>query len=1184
MNAPKKQLSNAFSTGGGGVHFETRVQAAFVTLMLCGGVAPAMPPWPISKIKLQGKHAGFETDDFIAFVVAPGGGPEHKLLAQIKHSLSITENDTTFRDVIAAAWHDFNNSKIFQRQFDQFALITGPLSALDIEATRWVLEHARHSENSKDFFEKMALGKFVSEAQRRKLRAFQEQLKNVNGADVPADECWQFLKCFHLLGYDLDIQAGVTLSLLHSMVGQFAGDQAKFAWLSVLDAVQTSNQNAGTVSRDTLSSEVVNLFAPKVIYQQPTALKVPEASAPATPAAVVPVMPVSHPEVYVVAALLGEWNEANEADCRLVSSIAGSPFSLWLKSAREVLLQSSSRIKCKDGHWSISERSIVLSDIAPHIFNEHLERLGQVAIDVLSEVDPKFEMPTDERILAGMRGKRMTYSRDARQGIAECLAILGNLQRSLPSCNHDKVEATVFVAVRDVLNNAGGLTWASLNDLLPLLAEASPNAFLSAVEAGLNANICPFDEVFDQEESGFMGATYMSGLLWALETLAWDAASLSRVVLCLGDLAARDSGGSWSNRPSNSLVNILLPWLPQTTATLAQQAAAVRALILESPVVGWTLVLGLLPNSHSTSSGTRKPIWLKVIPDDWKEGITNQDYWKQVEIYAGFAIDLAVADTTRLSQLTKHFADLPPLSQKRLLAHLSSEQVLTLSEPEREKIWSALVELISKHKRHLAAPWALPTDRLGETSAVADRIAPLNPSMLYQRLFSNNDFDLFDSDDDDYNAQQVKLQDRRQAAVKLIAAAGINDVIEFARVVESPWQVGLALGLIASDGSFDAVLLPSMLDGDARLRDSFLYGFVSGRFQSSGMHWVEQLKIERWVPGQIGQFLTFLPFSSEVWAVASRVLGEDESPYWTRTFANAYQANGPLDIAVDQLLRYGRPYAAIRCLGKLRHAKIPMVSAWIVKALLDALQSTEPTGQMDSHQIVELIKYLQDDKTANQDDVANVEWAYLPLLDHGHDTRPKTLERRMANEPDYYLAVIRLVFRSKNDEQQVRPEATEGEKAIASNAYRLLNRWERPPGLADDGLFDPKWLNAWLDEVKRKSTDSGHFDISMSVVGQVMTHAPADPGGLWIDQAAAAALNGRDVETMRDGFRTQLFNSRGVFSPTGGAGERALAAKYRWRAAEVDEAGFTRLATTLRDLADSYERYAKREADGSQTH
>ena len=343
------------------------------------------------------------------------------------------------------------------------------------------------------------------------------------------------------------------------------------------------------------------------------------------------------------------------------------------------------------------------------------------------------------------------------------------------------------------------------------------------------------------------------------------------------------------------------------------------------------------------------------------------------------------------------------------------------------------------------------------------------------------------------------------------------------------------------------------------------------------MPWVEQLKIEAWAPSQIGQFFTFLPFSPDVWRSVSEFLGEDESPYWTRTFANAYQTNGALELAVDKLLKYERPVAAIRCLGKMRLSEMPVESTMVVRALLGALRSDEPTGRMDSHHIVELIKLLQGDSSANRDEVANVEWAYLRLLDHGSETHPQTLERRMANEPGFYLDVIRLVFRSKNEEHQDRPESTESEKTAASNAYRLLNRWQIPPGCTDDGQMDPNRLNIWLDEVKLQSEESGHFDIAMSVVGQVMTHAPADPGGLWIHQSAAAALNGRDVEAMRDGFRTQIFNSRGVYSPTGGSGERALAAKYRERALKVDEFGFTRLATTLRGVADSYDWHAKRE-------
>jgi len=74
----RKKLSNAFSTGGGGSHFEAHVQASFVTLMLSGGYAPCLPSWPIVEIKLQGKINGFETDDLIVFVKRPMNTDQRK--------------------------------------------------------------------------------------------------------------------------------------------------------------------------------------------------------------------------------------------------------------------------------------------------------------------------------------------------------------------------------------------------------------------------------------------------------------------------------------------------------------------------------------------------------------------------------------------------------------------------------------------------------------------------------------------------------------------------------------------------------------------------------------------------------------------------------------------------------------------------------------------------------------------------------------------------------------------------------------------------------------------------------------------------------------------------------------------------------------------------------------------------
>lgn len=129
--AKSKQLSNPFSTGGGGGHFEAHIQANFVTLMLSGGYAPCLPCWPIVEIKLQGKIDGYETDDLIVFIENNDTKERRKLLGQVKHSLAMTEGNAMFGEVIQAAWNDFNNAKVFTKNKDVIALITGPLNTTD---------------------------------------------------------------------------------------------------------------------------------------------------------------------------------------------------------------------------------------------------------------------------------------------------------------------------------------------------------------------------------------------------------------------------------------------------------------------------------------------------------------------------------------------------------------------------------------------------------------------------------------------------------------------------------------------------------------------------------------------------------------------------------------------------------------------------------------------------------------------------------------------------------------------------------------------------------------------------------------------------------------------------------------------------------------------------------------------
>jgi len=318
---PDHQLSNPFSTGSGGPNFENNVQSAFVVLMLSGGLAPCLPPWPVKKIKLQGRYAGFNTDDFIAFAEERNGGRAAKLLAQIKHSLSITEKDEVFAKVIKAAWLDFQNPEIFDAKYDEIALITGPLSSHDVENARRVLEWARTSANAQEFLEKVNLSKFSSEAKREKLQAFRSQLKKANnGVDLEDEILWQFMKCFHILGYDLDVQSGVTLSLVNSHIAQFTPENIPGIWGMIAKEIESFNQSAGTITIDTLSEDIRNAFSKQVPVQTiPTEFLKPQKES-ATQA------PPDHfkgeqADALAFAALLGSWNEKVEADKSVIREL-----------------------------------------------------------------------------------------------------------------------------------------------------------------------------------------------------------------------------------------------------------------------------------------------------------------------------------------------------------------------------------------------------------------------------------------------------------------------------------------------------------------------------------------------------------------------------------------------------------------------------------------------------------------------------------------------------------------------------------------------------------------------------------------------------------------------------------------------------------------------------------------------
>ena len=1169
MSKGSKNLSNSASTGGLGIHFENRVQTAYSVIMLAGGFSPCMPSWPITKIELQQRYRGVETDDLIVSCQDPKSKRVARLLGQVKHTISIN-NNKNFREVIQAAWNDYNNPEVFSLgSYDVIALICGPLSATDTNDVRLLLNQARESQDAEDFMRRIGLGIFTSNAQRKKLDVFKLALATANDEiELSNETLWLFLKSFRLLIYDLDIK-GVTLSLLHTLIEQNSPQNAKSIWAQLYEHIQWTNEGSGFVTPSTIPEEISEAFQkPRIVEIPKNLVKETVTSVTITP------RKRSISESISLACLVGSWNEDSESDKTIISLLSKQGYDEWNSDFMEILQTQDSPVSLKNGIWKVNDRKKVFLEIGPRISDSMLDLFQQTTIKVLSERNPKFELQKEDQFAASLHGKVLHHSNQLRKGLADGLALIGCFPSALTNASTSKPESIVIMILRNILGDADWQLWASLDDLLPSMAEASPKAFLEAVEKALRQIPCPYDNIFAQEESGAMGWNYISGLLWGLEAIAWEEEYLVNSVLTLAELAAHDPGGKWENRPSNSISTILLPWFPQTTASVEKRKVAITTLHREYPDITWDLLISLLPNQNQISSGAFKPRWRESIPVEWNEKVSTTEYWDQVSFYADLAVENAVDNSKRLTILINNLDNLPKTAYANLLSHLSSKNITSKNEEDKLILWSKLIKFIARHKRYSDTDWALKPKLIKELEVIAKSLKPTSALNLYEHLFTDNDFDLFD-ENDNWDEQQKKLDVKRQKALKQIFdESGLISILELVEKVDLPSTVGHSLGE-SDDKSIEDKLLPEYLKSTSKSTAIFIEAYVFRKFRSGQWLWVDNLKINNWTPEQISHFYVSLPFMAETWDRVDRDLGEDEFLYWNKVRANPHQEENKLEMGIDKLLKYKRALPAVECIyGMLNNGKTLDIPRSI-KALMLGRANTSKALILNAYRIKKVISALQKDPATPPDDMFRIEWSYLHLLDGHHGATPHHIENRLANDPSFFSEVISIVYRPKGA-PTTEHDPSAKEKALATNAWHLLYQWKTPPGSENSNNFNSKKFTSWLKEVLVICGKTGHLEVAKLHIGNVLLYSPKDSTGMWINKVVAEALNNKNADEMRSGFCTEIINSRGAHSvDPSGKDEKSLAAKWRQRAEDVENESFPRLALSLRGVAESYEREAK---------
>lgn len=798
--------------------------------------------------------------------------------------------------------------------------------------------------------------------------------------------------------------------------------------------------------------------------------------------------------------LIGSWDHSTASDRDVVAQITGQSYEKTSEFAAGWLPRPESPFRRTGSQWQLTSREDAWIHLAPRLTPAHLEQFTTVALAVLSEDDPSFEMKPDERMFAAIHGKVLSHSGRLREGIAETLALLGSGLMPLPALPGS--DGTPFAAkvVRVLLSNARTThRWFTLSPILPLLAEAAPDEFMEAVERDLGLESPTLLGLLTEDDNGMFGGNRHCSLMWALNSLAWHPPYLTRSALALARLADLDPGGRMNPRPEGSLYDIFRPWFPQTAASPFQRFEVVDLLIARAPQMAWKLLKAMLPQDHGFAMHTSSPRW-REWPTIKSPKVTGREQYDQWDWTGDRLARMAGTDNQRLRELIREVDHLLDKHFELLVLHLSNLDVQQLSKEDCLNLWNELRELIRKHEFHNTAKWRMEEQRLFKLRQVEPRLRPEAPFDYGRWLFERHHLNLGTHSETSIDEQDAMALEHRKALVlELYEDGGVKAVADFATTLPFPGLVGDALAKALPDRLPEEVL-PRYLSDDAPNTAVFGKYFASAVFHTRGWCWVESLELAQWSVSAAKEFLLILPEDSRTWELA-KSLGKDvEDAYWRTVLP--YPRNKSAEeatTAVRHLLDYNRPLVAAEYIGFVYHNRMTMPASLMMETLEKSLPALNEAarGKLDISHVIyelgELLGFLQEAPDNAPLQVAHLEWACLPLMRNGHAS-PKFLQQELGRNPSLFVQCIELIFR-KSGEPEDDSIDREDMAAKARLAHELLDSWHTHPALNEDGGPNSVALHDWIDAVRQGCTKSQRADAGDYQIGKLLASSPAEADG-----------------------------------------------------------------------------------------
>jgi addiction module HigA family antidote len=853
--------------------------------------------------------------------------------------------------------------------------------------------------------------------------------------------------------------------------------------------------------------------------------------------------------------LVGTWHKQSSGDCEALTFLVGKPYAEVEKEVTELLNFDDPPIWSVGALRGLASKIDAFFAVQAAVTGEDLKAFLSLAKVVLSEKDPTLELAEDKRAFATLYGKTRQHSVALRDGICETLVLLAVHGNSLFGKRLElDVVSRIDLLIRDLLTPLTPETLLSQIHNLPLYAEAAPSEFLRIIASDLKG---PDPQVFvlmKPADTGlFGGSCPRTGLLWALESVAWKSEQLLPVCRILAQLAERKIKDNWVNKPENSLQAIFRSWMPQTAASLEDREKALELLTRKFPGVGWQICVAQFAPGEYFGHYSHRPRWRNDA-----SGVGQPVTRYEADHFRRKAIDLAVAwpyhDESTLGDLVTNLQGLADEDQRTVWNLIDEWAAKQTDEDSKATLRETIRRFAFTRRRAKLGVETVSRDRARKAYNL---LTPADLVTRYQWLFEQQwlieSFDEIEDPELDYRQREERIWKLRTGALREIwDAKGFEGIA----VLLSKCGAASTIGWHMADDVIEPSAAPSFLERCLKTEDPDCVGkfneMIRGFLLKTAAD--RRLEITRFLlrvlsPSLICRLLKCSPFEHDTWVHVDSQGSEIREQYWREVYPNWLGKNSPdLTEVIDRLLEVRRPRAAFYAV----HFAFEEIETSRLKRILQEAGTSDSEGaemyQLDAYSLSSALKVLQGRSGVSEEELARLEFLFLKALEHTDHGIPN-LERQVGKSPALFVQALALICR-RNDGGQDPPEwqvdDAEQRSAVGTAAYRILENVRRLPGTDEAGKVNEEALKAWVKEVRSLCVQYGRAKIGDQKLGELLSAPIMGADGIWPCEEVRAVLEECGTDDIATGVQVGVYNSRGAhFRAEGGGEERDLAAKYR---------------------------------------